>query len=409
MVDALVGWRDANANDSDNVVLYGHVHRVLEYGPATQVVIDIPHFTVAGYCAWQLPGQSIGRSMLWEMSFWSIAMSLNAASYRKAMLKHNRLRSLSHYLRIDGHRFFPGSKAGIRDLTVVSQLLYMLILRRYYCCQIHRSAPTDSLKLILQQFGRLALQGLAAVGKKSRLVIDFCRAPVELGMDPSTGIVEGFDELMMASSYKDQWQNWFRLTEVESIAGIRATETSDVISVLGFCLTMSTSFAKLMNKEEHPWALQCIRWLSSIVAFGIEGYVFFLYAKRAACRTLQVRLPLLSEDNMRGKRHNVAQLEQWIEKSRQGHGSSNTKMIVLSGQRNLDCLVNKAIVHMACLRDRTTARNAMRVSCQYDPGGYTGRSWNIGIVSCLDKPGFPTVRLLPKVTRSIATPHSSWH
>ena len=264
----------------------GFLYEARPFSSARQIVVDIDQFTSAGYTCWQVAGGNVGTSLLWELSFWVEALNCGGSCYRAQLLKKGRLFRLAQYLGILDNAFFKPSREGIRDTVVCTHLLYMLILRRYYFLKVEDSVDCSALAQMLQRWGSLALEGLTRIECAMEVTICFHGSLVTLQLNGANGIVYPFDELMLGSTYSRQWTQWLAYECGDGIAAIRPTQRVDLFAVLGFVLTLSTSWHKL-GRELESWIFVVLRWCSALVALGVEScaccqHLYEGYADQAA-------------------------------------------------------------------------------------------------------------------------------
>ena len=72
-------------------------------------------------------------------------------------------------------------------------------------------------------------------------------------------------------------------------------------------------------------------------------------------------------------------------------------MRLITGRSGLDTELSRCLVHLQKERCRAALAGSRVVTMSWDPGTYSNKSWNIGIIAALDKSPQIACDLIPKV------------
>ena len=148
-----------------------------------------------------------------------------------------------------------------------------------------------------------------------------------------------------------------------------------------FYMWCCEDFGFLTEATHMCWQCDFLRALSRLVAYGVELWFASVYCPTMNWRMAAVR-PLAAQK--RRRRLDPATVERWMLKSSGVGGSLSASMSALSDRKGLDSEANHKLVLLYCDRRRDIFRDSTHLALSWDPGTYSGRSWNIGVAYAPD-------------------------
>ncbi|CAK0850803.1 unnamed protein product [Prorocentrum cordatum] len=361
----------------------------LTWDRATEATINIKGLTREGYAVYQLANQDLGRSLHWLQDHWLAELGVkNYGAFHKSERRKGLFQHLSHAHALDAGSHDLGGSGGVTSVSVRTDLMLPWLLYKF----VHSSddsgrSPISStigawLQISVDGLSRVPAGGACAVEAHSegRLTSD-C-----LTLDFATGAVAGWGEAVAGPRLCDGWAAF--LAGAGKLSHLRARgDAHSVVSVLLFALSNMASRVGEPRQRFHPGAQAVLAFCCKALAMGMEAYILFHHfpLQDPAVPDRLEELRCIEHRRRLDPQAIVAAMR----KAREVAGSSYQTVTAVTGSKDLDSKISYTMARMHRDMMKNAFRGAASLAMAWDPGGYSRRSYNVGLVAQTAASGDP--------------------
>ena len=349
------------------------------------LVLQSSAFAVHGAKLYHCSAGEIGNSLWWEQRHFLAKLEVkDQVSFRKQQAKRSSLHKIAEQrgLSCPSHL---GADSRMASTIVLQTALVAAWLVHFL---IHRNHSTEGLKRfsianeILHNYDLMSRH--PQVASLVKMPLQICAAGGHIiGELPFVGsrAVEMDSHLLNL----DDWlpQAWLQVAEWLGFCwDLPDIQNARLIDWLVFSASATTRAGVRMRDRRLPAIAEIKRCSAQRIASAIELFVLLVYVPQlTGAEEVQM---LTAKTGMRCK------LDAWTKagalwRCRRSFGSTATFLCGALQDRNLDSAIGRATCNLFFKKlDKEFKPGCRRLCIQFDPGSYSGHSYNLGLAWCLD-------------------------
>ena len=346
------------------------------------LVLVHPVFCIVGAKLYHDHTCAIGESVWWEQQHFLFKLEVkDRCAYRKQQAKRGCLERLCEQVGLPSSAAAREKKMGdtpcLQTPLLLAWLLPFLLHTKY--SDVGEDRATHA-KQLLENFGRMAQHEIASSFVRQPLAVKNARGNIvaELPFRGSSAVSLDRHLINLYPEVLDKWEQ-----AKESSArqwAFPALENAQLIDLLVFGAISSTRLrsCKALEAVLVSIKLQALERLSA----AIEIYLLLFYVP-----TLTGAEQIQQLHTKSGKR---VKLDDWTKagalwRCRQAFGSSTTFLVGALQDKHMDAAFSRATCNVYFNKvEKRFANGCKRLSLNFDPGTYSGHSYNVGLAWCID-------------------------
>ncbi|CAK0872934.1 unnamed protein product, partial [Prorocentrum cordatum] len=354
----------------------------LTWDRTAEATVNIKGLTREGYAVFRVAGRDPGQSLQWFQDHWLVELGIkNYGDYHTSERRRGLFENLRGARRLDAGPFDLGGSGGVSSVSLRTDLILPWLLYKFVRSADHhgRSPLTSTvgawLQISVDGLSRAPLADALTVGAhfEGRLV------PDRVTLDHVTGVVRGWGEVVAASPRIARGWPAF-LAGAGKLSNLRVSgESNSVTSVVLYLLSDLSSRVGEARQTCRPGAQALLSFLCKALAISMGAYILYhrIPVQDPGTRG-RLEEPRCAE---RRRRLDPQAIVAAMQRAREVAGSSNQTVTAVIGSKDLDGRISYAMSRMHRDMMKNSFKHAATLAMTWDPGGYSRRSYNIGLIA----------------------------
>jgi len=199
---------------------------------------------------------------------------------------------------------------------------------------------------------------------------------VRLSVDKMTAKVDNWTAIVGTSAQATQeFLNFCATPEYAPLRPTGYDAADSVVNVMLFLLHTAPSGFWYLRQTGSP-RVSALTFIFKLLGIGMEMYIYHDYIPTAPAASVEE----VHRTRYR-RRFTYVEVLECLQKARNVGGSSNIVTRMVTGRKDLEAAISSATCLVHRDRMKQAFKGARCLTIQWDPGCYSGKSWNVGMVS----------------------------